>query len=116
MRINPIHLQIVLPNQANAMFEAVKSKGLPCAYVLFPGTFCYEVELFLPISHNYAPFSTNALLPGEQHGFRKAENVQKALDGEFLFFSKVFGFECADKDTEVGKNRFHLYCSWVLSY
>ena len=40
-------------------------------------------------------------LPDEQHGFRKAENVQKALDGEFYFFCKVFGIECADKDIEV---------------
>ena len=30
-----------------------------------------------------------------------AENVQKALDGEFYFFAKVFGFEPADKGTEV---------------
>ena len=38
---------------------------------------------------------------GEQHGFRKAENIQKALDGEFYFFSKVFGFEAADCNVEV---------------
>ncbi|KAH3853802.1 hypothetical protein DPMN_096337 [Dreissena polymorpha] len=62
--------KIVPPNQAEMMYKAVKAKGLPTMYVLFPG---------------------------EQHGFRKAENIQTALDGEFYFFSKVFGFEPADK-------------------
>jgi hypothetical protein len=33
---------------------------------------------------------------GEQHGFRKAENIKRALDGEFYFYSRVFGFEPAD--------------------
>lgn len=66
--------KIVPPNQAKMMFDAVKEKGLPCAFVLFEG---------------------------EQHGFRKAENVQKALDGEFLFFAKVFGYEPADKDCKM---------------
>jgi hypothetical protein len=44
-------------------------------------------------------------LPGEQHGFRKAENVQKALDGEFFFYSKVFGFEPADKSCDVSYSK-----------
>ena len=55
---------------------------------------------------NYLECVVCTILPtfsGEQHGFRKAENVQKALDGEFFFFSKVFGFECADKHLEVTK-------------
>lgn len=58
--------KIVPPNQAQKMFEAVKNKGLPTMFVLFEG---------------------------EQHGFRKSENLQTALDGELYFFSKVFGFE-----------------------
>lgn len=62
--------KIVLPNQAEMMYEAVMAKGLPTVLVMFKG---------------------------EQHGFRKAENIQKALDGEFYFFAKVFGFEPADK-------------------
>lgn len=66
--------KIVPPNQAELMFNAVKAKGLPCAYVLFKG---------------------------EQHGFRKAENIQKSVDGEFYFFSKVFGFESADKTVQL---------------
>lgn len=66
--------KIVPPNQAEMMYEAVKKKGLPTAYVLFKG---------------------------EQHGFRKAENIQTALDGEFYFFSKVFGYEPADKHIDI---------------
>jgi dipeptidyl aminopeptidase/acylaminoacyl peptidase len=30
---------------------------------------------------------------GEQHGFRRAENIKRTLDGEFYFYSRVFGFE-----------------------
>ena len=57
------------PNQAEMMFEAVKSKGLPTAYVPFEG---------------------------EQHGFRRSENIQRALEAELYFYSRVFGFELAD--------------------
>ncbi|MGB5961142.1 MAG: S9 family peptidase [Coleofasciculaceae cyanobacterium] len=61
--------KIVPPNQAEIMVEALKSKGLPVAYVAFEG---------------------------EQHGFRRAENIKRALDGEFYFYSRVFGYELAD--------------------
>ncbi|MBE9118577.1 S9 family peptidase [Lusitaniella coriacea LEGE 07157] len=61
--------KVVPPNQAEKMVEALKSKGLPVAYVPFPE---------------------------EQHGFRRAENIKRALDGEFYFYSRVFGFKCAD--------------------
>lgn len=61
--------KIVPPNQAELMVEALRRKGLPVTYVLFEG---------------------------EQHGFRKAENIKRALDGEFYFFSKIFGLEPAD--------------------
>jgi dipeptidyl aminopeptidase/acylaminoacyl peptidase len=33
---------------------------------------------------------------GEQHGFRKAENIKRSLEAELYFYSKVFGFEIAD--------------------
>jgi hypothetical protein len=36
------------------------------------------------------------LYPGEQHGFRKAENIKRTLDGEFYFYSRVFGFTPAE--------------------
>ena len=61
--------KIVPPNQAEMMVTALKAKGLPVAYVAFAG---------------------------EQHGFRRAENIKRALDGEFYFYSRVFGYEPAD--------------------
>jgi hypothetical protein len=33
---------------------------------------------------------------GEQHGFRKSENIIATLEGEFCFFAKVFGYKCPD--------------------
>jgi dipeptidyl aminopeptidase/acylaminoacyl peptidase len=62
--------KVVPPNQAEMMVEALRKKGLPVAYV---------------------PFA------GEQHGFRRAENIKRALDGELYFYSRVFGFELADE-------------------
>ncbi len=61
--------KIVPPNQAEMMVAALKAKGLPVGYVLFAG---------------------------EQHGFRKAENIKRALDCEFYFYAQVFGFTPAD--------------------
>ncbi len=61
--------KVVLPNQAEMMVEALRAKGLPVAYVPFEG---------------------------EQHGFRRAENIKRALDGELYFYSRVFGFVPAD--------------------
>jgi dipeptidyl aminopeptidase/acylaminoacyl peptidase len=61
--------KIVPPNQAEMMVDALRAKKLPVAYVLFAG---------------------------EQHGFRKAENIKRTLDGEFYFYSRVFGFTMAD--------------------
>ena len=61
--------KVVLPNQAELMVEALRAKGLPVAYVPFEG---------------------------EQHGFRRAENIKRALDAELYFYSKIFGFELAD--------------------
>jgi dipeptidyl aminopeptidase/acylaminoacyl peptidase len=33
---------------------------------------------------------------GEQHGFRRAENMRRALEAELYFYSRVFGFELAE--------------------
>ena len=60
--------EVVPPNQAQQMFESVRAKELPVAYVAFAG---------------------------EQHGFRQAENIKRALDAELYFYGKVFGFELA---------------------
>jgi dipeptidyl aminopeptidase/acylaminoacyl peptidase len=62
--------KIVPPNQAELMVEALRKKRLPVAYVAFEG---------------------------EQHGFRKAENIKRALDGELYFYSRVFDFPLADE-------------------
>ncbi len=61
--------KIVPPNQAEMMFEALREKGLPVAYLPFEG---------------------------EQHGFRCAQNIKRALDSELYFYSKIFGFDLAD--------------------
>lgn len=62
--------QIVPPNQAEAMVAALRAKGTPTAYL---------------------PFA------GEQHGFRRAENIQRALEAELYFYSRVLGFPIADE-------------------
>ncbi len=61
--------KVVPPNQAELMFEAVRQTGHPTAYLAFEG---------------------------EGHGFRKAENIKRALDAELYFYSRVFGFSPAD--------------------
>ncbi len=66
--------KVVPPNQAEKMFDAVKAKGLPVAYVAFEG---------------------------EQHGFRRPENIKRVLDNELYFYSKVFGFTPAEGEEPV---------------
>lgn len=61
--------KVVPPSQSEMMFEALKRKGIPVAYLLFQG---------------------------EQHGFRRAENIKRSLEAELYFYSKIFGFEPAD--------------------
>jgi dipeptidyl aminopeptidase/acylaminoacyl peptidase len=62
--------QVVPPAQAEAMAAALHSKGLPFAYLAFEG---------------------------EQHGFRKAETIQRTLEAELYFYSRVFGFPLAEQ-------------------
>lgn len=62
--------KVVPSNQAEAMVEALRAKGLPVAYIAFEG---------------------------EQHGFRQAKNIKRALDAELYFYSRVFGFDLADE-------------------
>ena len=66
--------RIVPPNQAETMFDALREKGIPVAYLLFEG---------------------------EGHGFRKVENARRAIEAEYYFFGKVFGFEPDDDLPEV---------------
>lgn len=65
---------VVPQNQADHVVSALEKNGLPHAYLLFAG---------------------------EGHGFRKAENIVAALEGEYSFFAQIFGFEPADQIPEV---------------
>jgi len=58
--------KIVPPNQAEMMVKALDNKGIKTIYVTFPD---------------------------EQHGFRKSENIKRALDGEFQFYALIFNYE-----------------------
>jgi len=61
--------RVVPPNQAEAMVAVLRAKQLPVAYVAFPG---------------------------EQHGFRKAANIVRALEAELDFFARILGFALAE--------------------
>jgi dipeptidyl aminopeptidase/acylaminoacyl peptidase len=58
--------KIVPPNQAGMMVDALQRKHLPVAYLAFPG---------------------------EQHGFRQAQNIKRTLEAELYFYARIFGFE-----------------------
>jgi dipeptidyl aminopeptidase/acylaminoacyl peptidase len=58
--------EVVPPNQATMIVEALQAKQVPVAYLPFEG---------------------------EQHGFRREENIRRALDGELSFYSQIWGFE-----------------------
>jgi dipeptidyl aminopeptidase/acylaminoacyl peptidase len=60
--------RIVPPSQAETFVEVCKQKKLPYAYLAFEG---------------------------EQHGWRKARTIKRAMEGELYFLSRVFGFEPA---------------------
>jgi len=62
--------KVVPPDQAERMVRALRDKGIPVAYVAFEG---------------------------EGHGFRRAENIKRSLDGQLYFFSRVFGFELPEE-------------------
>ncbi len=68
--------QVVPPLQAKLMFETLREKGIMCAMLLFEG---------------------------EQHGFRKRENIERAFEAELYFFGQVFGFkvECKAPKLEI---------------
>jgi dipeptidyl aminopeptidase/acylaminoacyl peptidase len=62
--------KVVPPDQSEKIFEAVKAKGLPVAYI------AYEWE---------------------QHGFRRAENIKRSYEAELYFYSKIFQFDLSDQ-------------------
>ena len=54
--------RVVPPNQTEMMVEALRRRGIPVGYLLFAG---------------------------EQHGFRRAENIKRALDAELYFYAEL---------------------------
>lgn len=58
--------KVVPPNQSEMIYEAARHKGLKVSYVTFEG---------------------------EQHGFRKAENIIRSLEEELAFYQDVFGMK-----------------------
>jgi dipeptidyl aminopeptidase/acylaminoacyl peptidase len=58
--------EVVPPSQSEMIVAALRDRHVPVAYVPFEG---------------------------EQHGFRRAENIRRALDAELSFYGQVLGFE-----------------------
>ncbi|MBP2471433.1 dipeptidyl aminopeptidase/acylaminoacyl peptidase [Crossiella equi] len=58
--------QVCPPEQCERFLAALAGRGTPHAYVTFEG---------------------------EQHGFRRAENIQRALEAELAFFGQTLGFQ-----------------------
>jgi dipeptidyl aminopeptidase/acylaminoacyl peptidase len=54
--------RVVPPNQTEMMVEALRRRGIPVGYLLFDG---------------------------EQHGFRRAETIKRALDAELYFYAAL---------------------------
>jgi dipeptidyl aminopeptidase/acylaminoacyl peptidase len=61
--------EVVPPSQAEIVVEALEARGIPYAYLAFEG---------------------------EQHGFRKAATIVRALEAELVFYGAILGFEPAD--------------------
>lgn len=61
--------EAVPPEQSRTIVAAVRARGRPVAYIEFKG---------------------------EQHGFRQAQNIARALEAELYFLGRIFGFEPAD--------------------
>ena len=62
--------RVVPPNQSELIVQALRSRQVPVAYLLFPG---------------------------EGHGFRKPANIIRCLQSELSFYGQVFGFTPADE-------------------
>jgi len=60
---------IVPANQSQMMFDVLRKRGIPTAYLTFEG---------------------------EGHGFVQAKNIRRTLEAELYFYSRVFGFELAN--------------------
>lgn len=54
--------EVVPPSQTESMVAALRERGIPCSYILFDG---------------------------EQHGFRRSENIKRSLDAELYFYAAL---------------------------
>jgi len=72
--------KVVPPNQSERMAEALRERGIPVALVTFAG---------------------------EEHGFRKADSIKRAYEGELYFYSRIFGFDPADTIEPVDIDNLH---------
>ncbi len=61
--------EVVPPSQSETIVDAMRGKGIAHAYLLFAG---------------------------EQHGFRKPDNVVRAVEARLAFYGRVLGFAPAD--------------------
>ena len=62
--------RVVLPSQAEKMYDTLRERGIATAYLAFEG---------------------------EQHGFKKEESIKRALESELFFYSRIFGFNLSEK-------------------
>jgi acetyl esterase/lipase len=62
--------RVVPPNQTEFMVDALRRAKVPVAYLAFEG---------------------------EQHGFRRADTIRRALEAELYFYGRVLGFEPSDE-------------------
>lgn len=61
--------KVVPPDQTELLAAALRRRGIPVAVIVFDN---------------------------EAHGFRRAENIERALEAEYFFYSRVLGFTPAD--------------------
>lgn len=66
--------KVVPPNQAEQIVATLRRRGLPVSYIAFAD---------------------------EGHGFRRAENIKRALEAELAFYGRIVGFEPADELPEI---------------
>lgn len=62
--------KVVPPDQSRSMVEALKTNGVPVAYLE---------------------------LPGEGHGFRQADTIRDVLLAEYAFYCAILGFHPAER-------------------
>jgi dipeptidyl aminopeptidase/acylaminoacyl peptidase len=62
--------KVVPPSQSRAIVAALQARGVPVVYIEFEG---------------------------EQHGFRRAENIVRSLEAELDFYGRAFGFAPAGR-------------------